>query len=152
MSAAIVNEPGRVVMEGEWVEEIVLDIAWPGTDHIEELNDLFEIVKGSHQAGTDYYQGMDFMGLIRRKSDGRLFGYPYWSSPGNDGMETQLDANGENHGFENEFNADFTEYIRGPFWVWLPVETFEITGYRLVTDYRADTATTHPTAKETADE
>lgn len=129
--SAIRNESDRVVMEGEWVDEIVLDVAWSKTDHIDEFNELFEIVPGDHQAGTTYYQGMDFMALIRRKSDGRLFGYPYWSSPGNDGMETQVDANGEEHGLESLMSDDWSTCTEGPFWVWLPVETFPITGYRL---------------------
>lgn len=130
---SIINETDRVVMEGEWADEIILDVAYSGTEHIDEFNELFEIVSGDHQAGTDYYQGMDFMGLIRRKSDGRLFGYPYWSSPGNDGVETQLDPNGDDHGFESTYNDDYSENLTGPFWVWLPVEPFTITGYRIAT-------------------
>jgi hypothetical protein len=131
-SVAILNETDRVILVGEeWPKEVIYDVTWSETDHLEEFNALFEIVPGDHQAGTDYYQGLDFMALIRRKSDGRLFGYPYWKPLAKHADEPDVEPNGGDHGFEPEFNADYTEYTFGPHWVFLPVEPFTITGYRV---------------------
>lgn len=69
----------------------------------------------------DWYQGVSATAVIRRKSDGKLFGYPYWTSISKHG-EPYIQDNGEHHGFEDSEAAVY---------VWLPVEPFTITGYKV---------------------
>lgn len=130
MTGALVNEPDRVIMRGEWATEIIYNVTWSETENIAAFETDFEIVDGDHQAGTDYYQGLAFMSLIRRKSDGRLFGYPTWRPLAKHADTGDVDPNGEDHGFEYEFDTDYN-VIGGEIYVWLPVETFTITGYRI---------------------
>lgn len=63
---------------------------------------------------TDFYQGVEFVRVITRKSDGRKFGYQYWADISKYG-EAYPESNGEEHGFE-------WDEERGEAWVWLPVE------------------------------
>lgn len=131
---AIINEPDRVVLVGEWGSEVIYDVTYSGTENISEFLADFEIVSGDYMADPDedFYQGVLFMSLIRRRSDDRLFGYPVWKMVAkyNDADEAQ--PNGDEHGFETEYEDDSYEVIsRGPFWVWLPVEPFVITGYQI---------------------
>jgi hypothetical protein len=59
------------------------------------------------------------MSVIKRKSDGKLFGYPYTIA---DGDGAWIERNGETHGFERANYA----------YIWLPVTPFTITGYSLI--------------------
>lgn len=123
MSDAIINEPDRVVLVGEWGLEIIYYVTYSGTENLAEFLSEFEIVTGNFMAdpGEDFYQGVLFMSLIRRLSDGKLFGYERWENVAkyNDADEAQ--PNGDEHGFESESET--------PYWVWLPVKPFTITGY-----------------------
>ncbi len=127
MSDALVIEPGRVIMRGEWAEEIIFDVTWSETENLAAFEAAFEIVPGDHQAGTDYYQGLDFMALIRRRLDGALFGYPRWRRLAKH-YDEECEPNGEGHGFEDDWDSG-AEHVG--VYVWLPVETFTITGYRI---------------------
>ena len=129
--SAIINEADRVVLNGEWAEEIIMDVAYSGTENIEEFNQLFEIQKGTFISKEDYYQGMHLTAVIMRKSDGRLFGYPYWYGGGKYG-EAFVEENGEEYGFETTWTDNtYEKYLTGPYYVWLPVEAFTIVGYRI---------------------
>lgn len=130
----IVNELDRVIMCGEdWVKELIHDVAWSETRNIELFETDFEVVSGHHMADPkeSFYQGVEFMSLIRRKSDGRLFGYPRWEPVAKHAEAPDVEPNGDDHGLESTWNDDYTDYVTGPFWVWLPVEPFTITGYRI---------------------
>jgi len=136
MSDLVVNEPDRVLLREPLGGEIVMDVAWSKTEGIEEFNELFEIDPTDYIASTDYYQGMDFTRVIKRKSDGRLFGFQFWDSPGNDGMEAQYDSNAEGQGLKVEWDDEVdgitTNGVPGQVWVFLPVEPFVINSYRVV--------------------
>lgn len=131
--APIINEPDRVVLVGEWATEVIYDVTYSGTENIGAFEADFEIVSGHHLAdpGESFYQGVLFMALIRRRADGRLFGYPYWKPIAKHAEVEDEGPNGDEHGFEATFNEDYTEYVTGPFYVWLPVEPFTITGYQI---------------------
>lgn len=120
MSEAIVNEPDRVILRGDLGSAVVMDVTWSETENIEEFKSLFDIDKSDYPVGGDYYQGLDLWRIITRKSDGRKFGFVYWDSPGNDGMEADYSHNGEQHGIEYEYDDDF-EIIGGEAYVFLPV-------------------------------
>lgn len=137
--AALIVEPDRVIMRGDWGSEVIYDVTWSETENIADFEAAFEIVSGHHMADPkeSFYQGVEFMALIRRKADGRLFGYPYWKPVAKHAEAEDVGPNGEDHGFEATFNEDYTEYVDGPYWVWLPVEPFTITGYRIETTTEA---------------
>jgi hypothetical protein len=64
-----------------------------------------------------WYQGVTFTAVIRRKADGKLFGYQYWEAVAKHG-EPYVEANG--YEFDDAGDSDF---------VFLPVAAFPITGY-----------------------
>lgn len=84
---------------------------------------LFEVVKPQgyavHLAPREerYNNGdVNCMKIIRRKSDGTLFGYKFSESRGDD----YYDSNGEKYGLNGKNRYAY---------VWLPVKAFPITGY-----------------------
>ncbi|KQO98407.1 hypothetical protein [Leifsonia sp. Leaf264] len=99
--------------------------------------ELFDVVKPTGyflaDPNADFYQGLDVMAVIRRKSDGRLFGFKYWTSIAKY-PDTSIDPNGEDHGFEFDFdsaaNHDWEKDHIASVYVFLPVEPFTITGYK----------------------
>lgn len=123
MTESIINEPDRVVLTGEWASEVLYDVTYSGTENLEKFNEQFETVHGDFPANPDedYYQGMLFMSLIRRKSDGRLFGYERWEMLAKYDDAPQAEPNGWDYGFETDDDV----------YVWLPVEPFTITGYKI---------------------
>jgi hypothetical protein len=131
VSEPLTVEPDRVIMRGDWATEIIHDVAWSETENIDAFKAEFEIDSKDHLRAEDYYQVITFMRVIKRKSDGRLFGYPFDAAPGNYAMEVEDYSNGEDHGFEYEWDAEADDIKCGQVWVWLPAEPFVITGYRI---------------------
>ena len=133
-----VAEENRVILRGDLAESVLLDVAYSGTPGIEEFREQFEIVKGTHLAKEDYYQGLRVMALIRRRSDGRLFGYEYFDDISKHGDGTFNEPNGDKHGFdydeslETEPGEDGETDDMNEIYVWLPVQPFTITGYRFL--------------------
>ncbi|WP_332645066.1 hypothetical protein [Aeromicrobium sp.] len=132
-SDALIIEPDRVIMRGEWATEIIFDVAYSETENIKEFQSRFEIVKGDHLADPNesFYQGVEFMALIKRKSDERLFGYPYWRPIAKYADSDDPADNGEENGIEYEWDDETDEIKGGAAWVWLPVEPFTVTGYKI---------------------
>lgn len=109
-------------------DELATDIIYDSLDYaespkvdVDEFKAAFEVVEPTRKLWEadpkeDYYQGISVMTVIRRKSDGQLFGYKYWKPIAKHG-EDYLEPNGDDHGF------DFGDYV------FLPVEPFTITGY-----------------------
>lgn len=138
MSKAIINEPDRVIMEGDWASEIVYNVAYSETENIEQFNELFTYLGSDKDylanSSEPFYQGAMFMTVIMRKSDDKLFGYEHWDAIGKHASsEMEAEANGDEHGWESESNynyaSDTTTYTKGPYWVWLPVKSFVTIGY-----------------------
>ena len=125
----ISNEPDRVILRGELGSSVICDVTWSETPHIAEFEDLFKIDPTDYPVDGDYYQGLTLWRIIARKSDGRKFGFKYWDSPGNDGMETDYPDNGEEHGIEYEFDDD-DEIVGGEAYVFLPVVESAIPTFR----------------------
>lgn len=67
----------------------------------------------------DYYQGLNMITVIRRKSDGKLFGYSWWDDISKHG-ESYMDPNGD----EFDLEVDWVAYV------FEPVEPYSITLYR----------------------
>jgi hypothetical protein len=71
------------------------------------------------------------MRVIRRKADGKLFGFPFWQGGGKYG-EMDMEHNGDDHGFESKYDFDGDE---DEFWyVFLPVKSQPIPAYVLETE------------------
>lgn len=129
---AIINEPDRVVFSGEDAEAIVYG-SLPYDESVRaEFEELFELDRSDYLRNTDFYQGVKMMRVIKRREDGRLFGYEYEEAPGIDSFDQHLEPepNGEYHGFETELDEDF-EQVAGPFYVFLPVHEITIKGFEL---------------------
>lgn len=125
----IINEPDRVILRGELGSSVVMDVTWSQTPRIEEFKDLFELDSTDYPVDGDYYQGLSLWRIITRKPDGRKFGFKYWDSPGNDGMEADYSSNGEEHGIEYAYDDNW-EVIGGEAWVFLPVVEDSIPTFR----------------------
>lgn len=129
---SIVNEENRVILRGELATDVIFDVAWSGTPGYKAFQELFEVVPGHHLGDPkeDYYQGVTWTALIKRRADGRLFGFSYWQ-PVAKNSEAMVEPNGEDHGIETEYDSDW-EPIGGAVYVFEPVKEFTITGYEVV--------------------
>lgn len=128
MTNPITIEPDRVIFRGELATEVIHGVLWNGSDHVDKFNELFEDVgQFPGDPGEDYYQGMSFTRVIRRKTDGRLFGFTYWEDISKHG-ESFVESNADEHGIKVQYDADW-EPIGGEPFVFLPVTEFKITGY-----------------------
>lgn len=149
------NEPDRVILRGDLAAEVIgggADIATTDPDNWHHevtyaeaapfLAD-FDIVEPPHGCNgaflenTDFYQGINAMRVISRKADGRLFGYRYWDTAGNDSLDSEPEPNGDEHPGADLPEPDteapgFDWDIDWPpsCFVFLPVEPYTITGYR----------------------
>lgn len=88
-----------------------------------EFDANYEVV-GNEFLGNpkeDWYQGVDFTAVIRRKSDGKLFGYGWWTPVSKHG-EPYFEPNGE------EFGLGPDEFV------FLPIRPFIVTGYEITKD------------------
>jgi hypothetical protein len=107
------------------------DVAWGNLDYpdyatdaeAEAFKSAFETVKNGsddyfHTDG-DTYQGSTFMRVIRRKADGRLFGFSYWEGGGKYG-EAMIEPNGDEHGFPSEWDDEEGTTTK-EWYVFLPV-------------------------------
>lgn len=83
----------------------------------------------------DFYQGLNMITVIRRKSDGRLFGYSWWDDISKHG-ESYIEENGDEYGIEQPKDTDSDDFDWDNDWVhfyvFVPVEPFNIIGYREV--------------------
>lgn len=125
-----VVEPDRIIMYGDWVAGVIYDVLYGADEDLEaEFLSQFEIVgRFMGNPKEHFYQGIDWVMVIRRKSDGRLFGYTYWRPVAKHSDDAYLEENGEEFGLQPPYEED--NYC--PIYVWLPVEEFTITGYKII--------------------
>lgn len=86
-------------------------------------------------ADTDFYQGAHVMDIIKRKSDGKLFGFQYWTPISKHGEPYIGENLTENLDIFPEFDLadDFNDWDNLDHgYVYFPVEEFFIKGYRHV--------------------
>lgn len=81
-------------------------------------------------ANDDFYQGLNMTTVIRRISDGKLFGYQWFDDISKHG-EAYIEPNGDKYGFEgyNEEQDNWDTYVS--FYVFEPVEKWAYEGYRI---------------------
>jgi hypothetical protein len=74
------------------------------------------------------YQGTTLMRVIRRISDGKLFGYAHWQGGGKYG-EAFVEHNGDDHGFPSRYNWEDGVEEDELWWVFLPVVSKPLPAY-----------------------
>lgn len=120
-----------IVLRGELGGSVLWDVGYPGESPEYDLFvSEFEIDSEDYlgDPSDSFYQVITFTRLVKRRSDGKVFGASYYESPGNDFME------GGNEGM-NPFEA------LGVAWDWendepepvvfLPVREFSRKGYEV---------------------
>lgn len=137
MSEYIVDQPDKIAFR----DDLGHDIAWDSLDYGDATDEQkaefeagYELVKNGHNAWfhTDgnLYQGSTLMRVLRRKADGKLFGFPYWEGGGKHG-EALIESNGDDNGFPSKWDwedgVDEDEY----WFVFLPVEPDSIPAYKI---------------------
>ncbi len=119
-----------VVLRGEMGRDVLFDVAWSGTPGYAGFLEDFEVLKEDYlgEPGDAFYQVIQFTRLIRRRSDGRLFGAGYYESPGNDSMESGNEGMSpyEELGLSWDWESEEPEPV-----VFLPVTRFERVGYEV---------------------
>ena len=139
MTDFIVDQPDKIAFR----DDLGHDIAWDSLDYGDatdeqkaEFEAAYEIVKNGsdswfHTDG-DLYQGSTLMRVIRRKADGRLFGFEYWEGGGKYG-EANIEHNGDDHGFPSKYDfqdgvdEDEVWYVFRPI-VSAPLPAFKFAG------------------------
>lgn len=123
-----------------------LDPDWPVFEFVgdhDRFELIYELVPNTDSQGreyemvtqaladTDFYQGLNMVTVIRRLSDGKLFGY-FWFDDISKHGESYVESNGEDFGLKGyDDSGDFdwdNEYVS--YYVFEPVEPFDIQGYR----------------------
>lgn len=130
----ILNEENRVGFLNELGHDLVWGtFEWPDEATEEqkaEFEQSFEYLGDGHHTDGNVYAGTTFMVLIRRKSDGKLFGCDYWEGGGTDGERYAED------GHTSDASRDiFDEETFEPIETWnyfLPVELKPLPAYRFV--------------------
>lgn len=131
--AGFIDEGDKIIIFDEPATNLIHFSKWGDTASHEAVDAAFEAVKGTHIAEQDYYQGLRVMCVIRRKSDGRLFGFQFFDDISKHG-ETHFEENGDEHGYEFDYPDDWNwDADEAPsVYVFLPVEAYTITGYKHV--------------------
>lgn len=128
----------------------ILDPDWPvfaltSEDYKYEL--MVEMIPNKDTAGREYemvtqclenedfYQGLNMITVIRRISDGKLFGYSWWDDISKHG-ESYIESNGDEYEeLEQDTDVEGFDWDRDwiSYYVFQPVEEYSITAYRHTT-------------------
>ena len=120
-----------LVLRGELGGNVLWDIGYSGDQEgWDSFLEDFEVDSTDYlgDPSDSHYQGTTFTRLIKRRSDGAVFGASYWWNPGIDSIEGEavgqpdLSAIGVSYDWE----ADEPEPV-----VFVPVKRFERIGYEL---------------------
>lgn len=131
MSDAFVSEQDRVIIYGDLARCVIH--GWPedaeDPDDTKAFNAAFDVFNNRIMADPNesFYQGIEFMAVIERKSDGRRFGFQYWEDISKHG-EAYIESNGSDYGIEYRV-TNYGDYEPG--YVFLPVEEFMVIGYKI---------------------
>lgn len=123
MADFYLNLPDKVVFpntdedfdsENDFAMVAIYGERWTYSDaeklQIATFENEFELL-GAHLANTDFYQGLNKMSVIRRKTDHKLFGFEWFDDISKHG-ESYYEPNGDEHGY------DYGDYV------FLPVEQY----------------------------
>ncbi|WP_037162583.1 hypothetical protein [Rhodococcoides fascians] len=141
--APYVAETNRVILRGT-LGEIIAGKHGTTTDALQWIANAeqaradldaflvdYEIINdvGINLASESYDEWLETMRVIRRREDGRYFGFAVQKDlAGHTGDECA--ANGWQHGFDPEWVEDEALWAASQVWVFTPVYPFVIHGYR----------------------
>ncbi len=141
------NEETRVVIYDDLAKSIINGMEFrEGGYYYENLQEeaaaffnlfeLHELDKKFLASPTESFHDLIVMiRVIRRKSDGKLFGYEYDNSLGKYEDDESLFGNGEENGIEFDFPSDYDWDSRDSYhptaFVFKPVQPFTLTGYQI---------------------
>lgn len=129
----ILNEPDRVAFEGALGNDIIWGQygQWgeATAEDREAFDAAFESLGDGHHTDGDTYQGTTFMAVVKRKADGKLFGFDYWEGGGKYGERYVDEGSTSDHDL-NVYDDDFETVEQ---WrVFLPVEEHAIPAFRFI--------------------
>ena len=128
----VVDEGERIIIYGsDLAESVIHDVLWEGQEFTAAFTERFAIDSHDYMAEENFYQGISFTRIITRKADGKQFGFTYWRDISKHG-ESYVEPNGEEHGIEWDIPYGFDWDTYFSVYVFTPVETFTITGYRTI--------------------
>lgn len=86
---------------------------------------------GRFLSDDDFYQGLNMVSVIKRRSDDKIFGFFWWDDISKHG-ESLVEANGEEFGLECNTDADDFDWDNDyvSYYVFVPVEPYPITAYK----------------------
>ncbi len=120
---AIFDELGRAVVTNEIRYDAFLE------KEAADFYNKFRVVNDSRMLSNPnetFSEELDLIRVIERLSDGQLFGFEYSEDISEYG-EAYVNPNGEEHGFDFEWDDDYFPQV----YVFLPVTPFTVTGYEV---------------------
>lgn len=134
----ITNEPDRIIFHNtELADEVILSIESSLTEGYAEFTEQFDRPdkRTTILSDEDFYQGIHEISIIRRKSDGRLFGFEYFNYQCED---SNYEANGHDVLGDPDDPEWYNDDNYEEPYVFLPVEPFEIQAYRVIKENAND--------------
>jgi hypothetical protein len=101
------------------------EFLYDGGEKTDNSGRTYETV-GEFMEDTDWYQGMNMITVVRRKSDGKAFGFSWWQGGGKYG-EPYLEDNGYDYDLEPDNADDLGDW---QYLVFKPVEKWTYESYR----------------------
>lgn len=133
------DEGNRVILRGQLAEDIIhgyftfMEKDTPGYDdfvaQFETPDEDFIATPADAWHNWGYY-----MRIIKRVSDGKLFGYPYNDTVHPHSQGAEFENNAEENGLTVEYGDGYQDVVDGMPYVFLPVEPFTMTGYKLASE------------------
>lgn len=135
MNGFIVDQPDKIAFR----DELGHDVAWGDLEYGDattadkcDFKEAYELLEDPYHTDGDTYQGSTFMRVIRRKADGKMFGFQYWEGGGKYG-EAMIEPNGDDHGFPSKYDWEDGVDKDELWYVFLPVVEVPIPAYQYVT-------------------
>jgi hypothetical protein len=114
------------------------DVAWGDLEYGDattadkcDFKEAYELLSEEFHTDGDLYQGSTLMRVIRRKADGKLFGFSFWQGGGKYG-EAMVEPNGDDHGFPSKYDWEDGVEEDELWYVFLPVELVPLPAYKFV--------------------
>lgn len=117
--------------DNESIDEIILDVVGYGAGPITDRDGRTYTYVDRFLEDDDFYQGLNMITVIKRDTDGELFGYSWWHDISKHG-DSYIEPNGYEFGLECDTDAeDFdwdNDYVS--YYVWEPVVPYFITAFK----------------------
>lgn len=134
MNSYIVDTGDKVALR----DELGHDAAWGDVVHgdanaeqVTDFKEAYELLDGDFHTDGDLYQGSTLMRVIRRKSDGKLFGFAFWQGGGKYG-EAMIEPNGDDHGFPSKYDWEDGVARDEVWYVFRPIELAPLPAYKFI--------------------